>query len=127
MPQQLYHRFVILGNQPDLRAASLLKCLRYNEMKVIASVSRKQNQNVFSPKKKLTREAVKVARVGCQRFGRRMAGASVEVRFADIKGVAGRAWHRVRLVERVAGRFTTIQPGGRLTTLQPEANHPPAS
>ena len=32
-----------------------------------------------------------------------MAGAAVEVQFADRQGVAGRAWHRVRLVERVAG------------------------
>ena len=32
-----------------------------------------------------------------------MAGAAVEVRFADRQGVAGRAWHRGRLVERVAG------------------------
>ena len=95
---------MILGNQPDLRAASILEWLPYNEIKVIASVSRKQNQNVFLPKKKLTREAVKVVRVGCQRFGRRMAGASVEVRLADRQGVTGRAWHRGRLVERVAGR-----------------------
>ena len=32
-----------------------------------------------------------------------MAGAAVEVRFAERQGVTGRAWHRGRLVERVAG------------------------
>ena len=32
-----------------------------------------------------------------------MAGAAVKVRFADSQGVAGRAGHRGKVVERVAG------------------------